>query len=561
MLSELTIENIAVIDKASICFGGGFNCLTGETGAGKSIIIDAVNCVTGEKTSRELIRSGEKAARVTAVFTDISQETCSLLAENEIDFSGGELIVSRRITADGRNSCRVNERPVSVAFLKALGDTLVNIHGQSDSRNLLDSDHHFAYIDLFAGNQALLAEYRADFEALNEIRREIKRLYIDESQKLKELDMLDFQIDELSRAEIRVGETEDLNRRKEAVKSAEKIAAALTNASAAIDGDESMPGAASLVASAADSLEKIADYAPELADMIAELRNISYTLEDAGAQIARRLDGADYSEEEIDVIEERLDRLYRLSLKYGGTEQEMLDYLAAAQKRRDEIRTADDRLEELNGLFDAAADKAKKSAKRLSKARKTAAAQFSDAVSAELAFLDMPNVSFSVADEIAPLSVNGVDNMCFLFSANKGQEMKPLTKIASGGELSRVMLAIKNVLSGCDSVGTLIFDEIDTGISGRAAGKVAEKLYEVSRRAQVICITHLAQIAAFADTHFLIEKTTRDENTFTGVTALDDAGKAMELARIGAGTNLGDVQLENARDMLRYARDYKERLR
>ncbi|MBR5428834.1 MAG: DNA repair protein RecN [Clostridia bacterium] len=557
MLTELTIENIAVIEKTSICFGDGFNCLTGETGAGKSIIIDAVNCVTGEKTSRELIRSGEKSASVTAVFTCLTENTRSLLSENEIDPGDGELIVFRRIYADGKNSCRVNDRPVSVAFLKSLGDTLINIHGQSDSRNLLDSDKHFEYIDMFAQNSALLAEYRKDFDSLNDIRREIRRLSADESKKLKELDMLDFQIAELQGANLREGEKDELTSRRDAVVNAGKTAAALNAASAALDGDEETPGASDLVAEAAVQIEKAAEYIPALARFPEQLREMGYILDEASSEIVAQIDANSYSEDEINQIEERLDKLYKLSIKYGSTEREMIEYLDEARRRKNEIETADERLEELNGLFDIAAAKAKQSAKKLSHARRDAAKRFAEGVREELTGLDMPNALFAVADELGALDENGVDNMCFLFSANRGEEPKPLTKTASGGELSRVMLAIKNVLSGRDGVATLIFDEIDTGISGRAAGRVAEKLYGVSQRAQVICVTHLAQIASFADHHYLIEKAAKDERTFTSVTKLDEEGRATELARIGSGTNLGALQLENARDMLRRAEEFK----
>lgn len=557
MLFELTIENIAVIEKTSICFGSGFNCMTGETGAGKSIIIDAVNCVTGGKTSRELIRSGEKSASVTAVFTHLSENTCSLLAGNEIDPGDGELIVFRRIFADGRNSCRVNDRPVSVSFLKELGDTLINIHGQSDSRNLLDSERHFEYIDMYAGNGELLAAYRADFAALNDIRREIRRLSADESKKLKELDMLDFQIAELEGAKLREGERDELTARRDAAVNAGRTAAALNAASAALDGDEETPGASDLIAEAAAQLEKAAEYIPALSKYPEQLLDMRYVLEEASSAVVAQLDENSYSEDEIDRIETRLDAIYKLSLKYGATEREMLDYLAGAVRRKEEIETADERLEELNAMFDAAAARAKQSAKKLSHARRDAAKRFAREVSGEIRDLDMPNAVFDVSDELAPLGENGVDNMCFMFSANPGEEPKPLSKTASGGELSRVMLAIKNVLSGKDTVGTLIFDEIDTGISGRAAGRVAEKLYGVSRRAQVVCVTHLAQIASFADYQYLIEKTARDERTYTTVTALDEEGRAAELARIGGGTSTGAIQLENARDMLRMAREYK----
>ena len=560
MLSELTIENIAVIERATVSFTRGFQCLTGETGAGKSIIIDAINCITGEKTSRELIRSGESSARVTAVFSDLSESVLSFLAENDVESEENTLILSRRISRDGKNSCRVNGYPVPLSLLRALGERLVNIHGQMDSKNLLDADRHFVYIDAFGNLSDLLAAYQADYRRLCDIRSEMKRLTMDESEKLKEIDRLDFQIEELTAAELKIGEREELAKRRDVARNAKKIVDALAEASLLLSGDEYADGASQKVSAAVQSLQNAADYLPELRETAGVLQETSYTLSDIGADIKNRLSDVSYSESEADAIESRLDELQRLSRKYGATEEDMLRYLEEAKKRRAEIDLSEERLAELSGLFDEAAEQAKKSAKALSRARKTAAADFAARVEEQLRFLDMPDVRFAVSDTITPLGENGVDKMAFLFSANKGEAPKALARIASGGELSRVMLAIKNVLSVCDTVGTLIFDEIDTGVSGRAAEKVAMKLVELSRSRQVICVTHLTQLAMFADTHFLIQKTSDDARTTTSVTCLDEAGRAYELARMGSGTNIGETQLQNARQLLAYAENYKKNL-
>ena len=560
MLSELTIENIAVIERATVSFTRGFQCLTGETGAGKSIIIDAINCITGEKTSRELIRSGESSARVTAVFSDLSESVLSFLAENDVESEENTLILSRRISRDGKNSCRVNGYPVPLSLLRALGERLVNIHGQMDSKNLLDADRHFVYIDAFGNLSDLLAAYQADYRRLCDIRSEMKRLTMDESEKLKEIDRLDFQIEELTAAELKIGEREELEKRRDVARNAKKIVDALAEVSLLLSGDEYADGASQKVSAAVQSLQNAADYLPELRETAGVLQETSYTLSDIGADIKDRLSDVSYSESEADAIESRLDELQRLSRKYGATEADMLLYLEEAKKRREEIDLSEERLAELSGLFDEAAEQAKKSAKALSRARKTAAADFAARVEEQLRFLDMPDVRFTVADTITPLGENGVDKMAFLFSANKGEAPKALARIASGGELSRVMLAIKNVLSACDTVGTLIFDEIDTGVSGRAAEKVAMKLVELSRSRQVICVTHLTQLAMFADTQFLIQKTSDDARTTTSVTCLDEAGRAYELARMGSGTNIGETQLQNARQLRAYAENYKKNL-
>lgn len=560
MLSELTIENIAVINKVTINFTRGFNCLTGETGAGKSIIIDAINCITGEKTSRELIRSDEKFAKVTAVFCDISPGILKLLDDYDISPEDGDLIISRKITRDGKNTCRVNGSPIPVSVLKVIGDELVNIHGQMDSKNLLDPERHFSYIDLFGNTESLLNEYRADYGRLSDIRAEIKNLTVDESAKLKEIDMLDYQIEELESANLHIGELSELTERRKISRNAKKIAEILGNAFSYLSGAYETDGASVLIENAANELEDITDFIGDFSDYPEKLRDIVGCISDIADEIQSRLESISYSDGELNEIEERIDTINRLMRKYGSSEEEMIEYLNKSKKRREEIDLSEDRLAELNLLFDDAAEKAKKSAKALSKRRREAALQFAGKVTEELKFLNMPDVVFTVSDKIVPLNINGVDNMSFLFSANKGEDVKPLSKIASGGELSRVMLAVKNVLSECDSIDTLIFDEIDTGVSGSAAEKIAMKLFEVSLKHQIICVTHLTQLACFADSHFFISKETEEDKTFTTVKILSFDERCKELARIGTGTNIGKLQIDNAKEMIEFADKYKKNI-
>ena len=560
MLSELTIENIAVIEKATIAFPNGFSCLTGETGAGKSIIIDAINCITGEKTSRDRIRAGENNARVTAVFCDLSEDIRHILRDNELDDSEEELILSRRITRDGRNSCRVNGYPVPLALLRQLGERLVNIHGQMDSKNLLNADLHFAYIDSFGQTDALLASYRQIYGTLCALRREMKKLSMDESEKLKKLDLLDYQIEELTSANLIPGEREQIEQQLRVLRNAKKIAEILARVSDLLLGSDEKDGAAEAVRQAAEQLSRAGEYFPEFSDASASLEEITYSLTEIGNLVSEKWHTTEYSEQKELELDERLNELNRLSRKYGETEDEMLAYLSQIEQERDEIDSSQDRLIALNKEFDQVVDEAKNAARKLSRARKDAALRFSEAVQEELCFLNMPNVQFSVCDTLVPLNENGVDQMAFLFSANPGEPPKPLSRIASGGELSRVMLAIKNVLSTCDSVQTMIFDEIDTGVSGSAAEKIAMKLYQVSRGRQVICVTHLTQLAMFADTQFLIQKNSDGKTTKTTVKRLSDDERKKELARMGSGGEIGETQLENAAQLLHYAKEYKQKL-
>ena len=560
MLSELTIENIAVIEKVQLTFSRGFSCLTGETGAGKSIIIDAINCITGEKTSRDRIRSGENSARVTAVFTDLSDSVRKILQEHDVDDPGEDLIISRRITRDGKNNCRINGMPVSLSLLRVLGEKLVNIHGQMDSKNLLDAARHYMYIDSYGKTDDLLAAYRKIYGELCEIRKEMKRLSVDESEKLKRIDLLDFQIEELTAANLQPGEQARLQQALAISRNEKKITELLALASELLLGTEETAGAASSVRDAGEQIAAASEYFPEFAETAASLEDMSYSLSEIGNAVADKLNGISYSEQKEIEMDERLSEIKRLARKYGETEEQMLSYLEKIRREREEIDSSQERLLELNSLFDEAAQKAKDAAKALSKARREAAKKFADAVCEQLQFLNMPNVQFSVEDTIVPLNENGVDQMSFLFSANPGEPPKPLNRIASGGELSRVMLAIKNVLSSCDDVQTLIFDEIDTGVSGRAAEKIAMKLYELSLGRQVICVTHLTQLAMFADAQYLIQKQSDGATTTTTVTQLSDTQRAYELARMGGGAEIGETQLENAAQLLSYAREYKQNL-
>ena len=551
MLKLLEIENIAVIEKASVEFSRGLNVLTGETGAGKSIVIDSINAVTGQKTSRDLIRTGAASAFVSALFEDVSPaaadalEACGVPAEAD-----GSVLLQRTLYKDGKNLCRINGVTVTVSMLRSVGEELINIHGQRDSQALLDSARHIHFLDSFAGLSAQAAAYAADYGRLCAVRKAIRSLQTDEAEKARRIDLLTYQINELTEADVRTGEREELHRKKNILNNSMKLASALTGAVNALNGDGDSAGAASLIAQAAREIASVASVAKGLDAVASTLEDAENTVADAAAVIDDVLNQLGSVEGSLDAIEERLDLLYRLSRKYGETEEEMLAFLDDARRELEMITLSDERIAELSAERDALLASCEKQASDLSAARKKSAKQLSAAVEGELAFLNMPSCRF--LPDIAPseLCPAGADEVTFLISANAGEEPKPLGKVASGGELSRIMLALKNVLSTRDSVGTLIFDEIDAGVSGEAASKIAVKLSQVSRRAQVLCITHLAQIAAFADEHKFLRKEEIGGKTYTRIVSLDEAGKARELARINYGENPGETQLISARQML-----------
>lgn len=559
MLSNLKIENIAIIEYASIDFGTSFNCMTGETGAGKSIVIDSINAILGEKTSRELIRSGETKATVSAYFTDISNRTQSILADMDIPSEDdNSLLISRTMTKDGRNVCKINGCNVTVSMLKQIGFSLINIHGQSDNQELMSPELHYTFIDAVADNEHLLADYKKNYSQLLSIKSEINRLTVDDAKKARQIDLLAYQIDELSKADLRIGERDELLARRKIINNSQKLAESLSLAYSAIAGGDDYSGAASMLFDAARALSSAAEFIDDAKEMAENVNDMAYTVDSYMSDINSLLEDTAFDERELSDIEERLDLIYRLSKKYGENEEEMLIFLDKAREELHNITYSDELLEKLNKKLAECEKRTRKSAEELSQSRKEAAEAFSKQIQNELAFLDMPETSFSVKFETVPFCETGIDNMEFLISANRGEEPKPLAKIASGGELSRIMLAIKSVLADKDDTDTLIFDEIDTGVSGRAAGKIARKLNDVSLHRQVVCITHLPSIAAFADNHMLISKAVKGEKTYTSVTPLDSDGRVAEIARIIGGNENDKIHLESARQLLSEAETYKK---
>lgn len=549
MLSNLQIENIAVIKSASIDFENGFNVMTGETGAGKSIVIDSLNAILGERTSRELIRSGADSASVCAEFQNVGDNV-----KNELEKLGIEkddtLIVSRKLTPDGKNVCRINGMPATVSMLKALGVQLVNIHGQLDNQSLLSPETHCSFIDKLAGSGRELNEFKELYSLYIKKENELKSLNTDVNEKNRRLDILNYQIEEIQKADIRPGEKDELTEKLAFLRNAEKVLDLLHTAYAALNGDGEMPGAADVAADAASKLLSAADYSSDFTETANGVNDAAMNLSAYTEELRDKIYSLDYDPNETERAEERLDVIYRLSQKYGDSEEDILAYLENAEKERDALSFSDERAEQLRAETEKAYNEALAAAKKLSELRIEAGKKFSADVERELEFLDMPSVKFIVNDSVGELYENGIDNIEFLLSANAGEEPKPLSKIASGGELSRIMLAIKCVLSELDDIDTLIFDEIDSGVSGRAALKIAAKMKELSKTHQVICVTHLAQIAAFADEHKLISKEEKDGRTYTCIASLDYNGRKYELARIMGGLTVTQSILNSAEELL-----------
>ena len=547
MLRLLHIENIAVIEQADILFEDGFNVMTGETGAGKSIVIDAISAILGERAYRDMIRTGMNKASVRAVFDRVPK--LDWFSENDIPYED-EITVQREIFLDGKNLCKVNGLPVSVSVLKKLGLQLINIHGQHDSAALFDENYHLSFLDDYACNEQLLEEYGDKYRAMQSLKHEIEHLSMDEGEKLRRMETLKYQIDEISRAELTIGEDEALESKRKLAQNAEKLADGLQDAALGLDGDDDTEGAAAMLAQAERALSKIARFDESLSQIHDLVADLMYQAQDAAEQVKDRIYSLSYSADELERIEERLDTIHRLRRKYGATCEDILAYLERAKKELDEIEFADERMEQLQRKLQKAEQEACAMAQRLREARKQASVTLTERVRKELSDLDMKKVQFACQFTETELSQNGADAVAFYMSANLGEALKPLNKVASGGELARIMLAMKNVLAERDHVPTLIFDEVDTGVSGRAAQHVAEKLRAVSKNKQVLCVTHLPQLAALADTHFLIEKSEHDGRTFTAVTPLDFEGRKRELARIIGGSSITETTLQSAAEML-----------
>ena len=548
MLSLLHIENIAVIESADIAFDPGFNVLTGETGAGKSIVIDAISAILGERAYRDMIRTGTAKASVRAVFTQVPE--LAWFAENGVEYDP-ETVIQREIYLDGKNVCRVNGSLVSVSILRKLGIQLINIHGQHDSASLFDEDNHLAYLDAFASDDGLIREYTAAYSEVMKLRREIDGLTMDESEKLRRMETLKYQIAEIEKAELEPGEDETLEQRRKLLQNAEKLSNGLEEAVQCLYGGEDTDGAAGLLAQAEYALGRLGRYSDSFQAIHDRVSDLMYQVQDAAEEGRDARDELSYSADELERIEERLDVIHKLRRKYGVSCADILDYLARAKQELDEIEFSDDHLERLKGKLKKAETVAWDTAKALRQQRKEAAKALSQRILSELSQLDMPRVRFECRFRELELTPSGADAVAFYMSANAGEALKPMSKVASGGELARIMLAMKNVLAEKDQVGTLIFDEVDTGVSGRAAQKVAQKLRSVAAHKQVLCVTHLPQLAALAQTHLLIAKEERGGRTYTTVTPLNFEERKRELARIIGGASITETTLKSAEEMLR----------
>ncbi len=551
MLNSLFIENIAVIEKTEIELFPGLNILTGETGAGKSIVIDAINAVLGQRTSREIIRNGADSATVFATFSGVNDTVLRKLNDNGYSIEDDELIISRTLSLSGKNSCRINGKPSSVTFLRELGLNLINIHGQHESYELFSPDTHITYIDNLAGNADLLSQYKATYANYKKLKKKLKDFLNSETNREQRIDLLSYQVQELEDACIEPGEIEALGDERRILMNAEKITSALHKAKLCLDGSQST-GAVDILDDAVTAMQKASDLNPEYEELFSRLNDLYYEVQDVSNELGDAIDNSEGNPYRLEEVEERLDLLNRLSRKYGSTEEDMLDFLSSARDELEKLLKFDDNVSELQAEVDRAYESTKKLADKLTYIREKTSRQFEKSVKNEMAFLNMPNVELVVSRNEKELGSDGQDEIELLISANPGESPKPVAKIASGGELSRMMLAIKTVLASTDVIDTLIFDEVDTGISGSAAQKVGLKLREVSRSRQVICVTHQAQIAALADNHFLIEKKVSDGRTYTDIKLLDFDGRKHELARIIDGVNITDTALAHAQELMNY---------
>ena len=553
MLELLHIENIAIIERSEITFQPGFNVLTGETGAGKSIVIDSLNAVLGQRTSRDLIRTGAEKAFVSATFSDVPAE---FAPEDD-----GTLILQREIFSDGKNVCRVNGRPISVTQLKTLGNHLLNIHGQHDGQQLLDEEMHGVYLDNFGRLQPQLTSYGEAFSAMAALRQKIRSMQMDEAEKARRVDTLRYQIEELERAKLTAGEEEELTARRNILQNSEKFISAVNGADFYLSGDDNNNGALSLLRQAQDAIAGAKNLDDEFASFYQRLEILYSDAFDLADTVRDKREQFDFSPAELDNLESRLDQLYRLKKKYGATVEDMLSYLEHCRRELDEIEYADDTISHLTKELEKAEQLALQRAEALSAKRQEMAKLLEDRILGELQQLNMGKIQFHIDIARREMDGSGIDQIRFLMSANLGEELRPLQKIASGGELARIMLAMKTVLSEQDRVGTMVFDEVDTGVSGRAAQKVAEKMAQLSQTKQILCVTHLPQLAAMADTHFSVEKEEADGRTFTHVCLLDDAGRAQELARLTGGEHISPAMLSGAQELLTQARQFKSALK
>lgn len=555
MLAELHIQNIAVIQQASIPFTHGLNVFTGETGAGKTILISALDAVLGERTSRDIIRSGEDKAQVSALFENISESAKTALEDLGYQAEDGSVLIFREITTAGRNTCRINGMPANVTLLKEVSEHLINIHGQRDTGQLLHASQHLKMIDDFGETQPNIKAYQEVFNKLQEKRHTLSQIDMDEEHKQQRIEMLEFQINEIELAGLEDPEEEDkLLAKRKIASGSEKIRASLSDALTAFSGTDEVSGLDEQFSRFLEGIENASHYMDEFSSIATKLKEIEYDLSDINREVQDALFTLDFNPAELDAIEKRLDVIYRLRRKYGDSVPEILEHYRASVEELESITLSGERKLKLEKEIKALEEDAQILAKKLSKKRAIACKRFIQQVEGELAFLDMPNVKLSVAHEVIPLSSLGTDQLEFMIITNIGEQPKPLGKIASGGELARIMLSIKNVLADKDDIDTLVFDEIDTGVSGKAAGKIGRKLAEVSDTRQVLCVTHLAQVAAFADNHLYIHKDIKDNRTYTLIDKLEGEESVKELARITSGEIISPAALESARELINRAR-------
>jgi DNA repair protein RecN len=557
MLSTLHIENIAVIESADITFDRGFHALTGETGAGKSIVIDAISAVIGYRTSRDLVRSGAQQAYVSALFQDLKQLPWMTEAGINLD-EGGSLLLERSVGADGKNVCRIQGRPVTVSQLRELGNQILSLHGQHDGQLLLDERSHLNYLDQFGNTTRLLGEYETAYHAYKALLTEQATLNLDEAEKARRIDSLRYQIDELEQAELKDGEAETLKERRKLLRNAEQLMDAVGEAYALLQGGEETDGALSMLDLAGRSLRGGVRLSEELGTLAEKAEELRYQALDLAELLRDMQDSLEMTDGELDTIEERLDLLAKLQKKYGATTAEMLTYLERAKAELESISLAEERRDKLEEFCAEALQQVECKAEALSSDRGRVKALLEEKIYVELTDLDMPKIRFFIEILPIPLGETGADQVRFFMSANVGEDLKPIHKIASGGELSRIMLALKNVLSESDSVSTMIFDEVDAGVSGRAAQKVAEKMSSLSKNRQVICVTHLPQLAAMADVHFSVEKDERNGRTFTNVEDLSRERRREELARLTGGNHISKTLLDSAEELLQAAEQHKK---
>ena len=553
MLSELYIENLAVIEKATIDFSDKLNVFTGETGAGKSILINGINAILGQRVTKDIVRTGTDKAVISALFTDIGDNVLQVLDELGISAEDGQLFLTREIRSDGGSVARVNSRAVNVSVLKAIGETLVTIHGQHDNQILMAPERHIEILDSYAESEALIEDYHSSFRELQSIAKKINKIKTEQSKKEFRMAELADIVEEINTLNIHEGEDKEIEAELNISKNAVAISEALYMAKQLLSGDDDTDGAVEMTQRASKSVEGYTDIMTEISPIYDRLSSAAIEMEDISEEIGSLLDSLDIDPKRYDYLNQRSDELRRIMKKYGPELDDVLTTLENSQNELDERSGAEQSLDELNKEKERLLAEVSKKAKALSDHRKKAGERFVSQVTEELEFLNMPKVKLVVQQKTGKLTINGMDSIEFLISANLGEEPKPIAKIASGGELSRIMLALKNVIAEKDSIGTLIFDEIDTGVSGRAAQKIGIKLKQISRLRQVLCVTHLAQMAVMADNHLLIEKNIQGDRTVTTVRTLDHEQRKYEIARIMGGENITELMLENAEQYLKDA--------